>query len=137
MAPAARPRLTRYDGMKFAFTLGAAFAAISVVLALRHRDVAAEVAFGVGALLLLLGMVVPTRLGPLERAWMGLGHAIGRVTTPIALGLIYYVALTPIGYLRRSFARSPLARDRSAETFWIPRVPRDAGERHRALERQF
>jgi hypothetical protein len=123
--------------MKFAFTLGAAFAVLSALLAFRHRALGAEVAFALGVLLLLLGVLVPTRLGPVERGWMGLGHAIGRVTGPIALAIIYYVALTPIGYLRRTFGRSPLARSQDSPTCWIPRAPRDADERHRALERQF
>ena len=31
-------------------------------------------------------LVVPTQLGPVERAWMGLAHAISKVTTPIFMG---------------------------------------------------
>lgn len=137
MAAPAPTRLTRREGMKFAFTLGAAFSVLSALLAFRHRTPGAEVAFALGVLLLLLGVLVPTRLGPVERGWMALGHAIGRVTGPIALAIIYYVALTPIGYLRRTFGRSPLARNPDSPTCWIPRAPRDADERHRALERQF
>ena len=123
--------------MKFAFTLGAAFSVLSALLALRQRTLGAEVAFALGVLLLLLGLLAPTRLGRVERGWMVLGHAIGRVTGPIALAIIYYVALTPIGYLRRTFGRSPLARDPGAPTFWMPRARSGADERRRALERQF
>lgn len=137
MAPPRPARLTRREGMKFAFTLAAAFAVLSALLAFRQRTLGAEVAFVLACVLLLLGLVAPTRLGRLERGWMALGHVIGRVTGPIALALIYYIALTPIGYLRRTFGRSPLARDPDAPTFWIPRPPSAADERRRALERQF
>jgi Saxitoxin biosynthesis operon protein SxtJ len=137
MATAHRARLTRHDGMTFAFTLAAAFSVVSVVFAWRRRAVAAEVAFALGAALLLAGMLVPTYLGPVKRVWMGLGHLISKVTGPVVLALVYYVALTPAGYLRRTFGRSPLARDRSATSYWMPRAPRNADERRRALERQF
>ena len=137
MAAPDRTRLTRRDGMMFAFTLAAAFSVLSVIFAWRRRPVPAEVAFALGAVLLLAGMLVPTRLGPLKRAWMGLGTLVSKVTGPVVLALVYFVALTPIGYLRRTFGRSPLARDASADSYWIPRAPRDADERRRALERQF
>lgn len=137
MATPARSRLTRHDGMMFAFTLAAGFSVLSVVFAWRRRTAPAEVTFALGAALLLAGMLVPTRLGPVKRAWMGLGHLISRITGPAVLALIYFVALTPIGYLRRTFGRSPLARERSAGSYWIPRAPRDADERRRAMERQF
>lgn len=137
MATPRPARLTRREGMKFAFTLAAAFAVLSALLAFRQRTLGAEVAFMLGSLLLVAGLMAPTRLGAVQRGWMAIGHAIGRVTGPIALALIYYIALTPIGYLRRTFGRSPLARDPDAPTYWIPRPTSDADERRRALERQF
>ncbi len=123
--------------MRFAFTLAAAFSVLSVLLAWRQRNLAAEVAFGIGFVLLVAGAIAPTRLGPVERAWMGFGRLISRVTAPVALGIIYFVALTPIAYLRRTWGRSPLARDPSASSYWIPRASSDPDERRRALERQF
>jgi Saxitoxin biosynthesis operon protein SxtJ len=121
----------------FAFTLAAAFSVLSAVLAWRHRTVPAEVAFGLGVVLLLAGLLVPTQLGPVERAWMGVGRLLSRVTAPVVMSILYFIALTPIAYLRRTFGRSPLARVPEAPSYWIPRVPRDADERRRALERQF
>ncbi|MGA9836742.1 MAG: SxtJ family membrane protein [Gemmatimonadaceae bacterium] len=137
MASPAPTRLTRAQGMKFAFTLAAAFSVLSVVLAWRQRTLGAEVAFGLGFVLLVAGVAVPSHLGPVERVWMGFGRILSRVTAPIALGIVYFIALTPIAYVRRTFGRSPLARDPSASTYWTPRAPRDVEERHRALERQF
>ncbi|MHB1862140.1 MAG: SxtJ family membrane protein [Gemmatimonadaceae bacterium] len=137
MAPTTSARLTREQGMKFAFTLAAAVSVLSAVLAWRQRTLGAEILFVVGAALLLAGLLVPTRLGPLERAWLAFGNLLSRVTGPIVLAFIYFVALTPIAYLRRTFGRSPLARDPSAPSYWIPRAARDAEERRRANERQF
>ena len=129
--------LTRNEGMKFAFTLTAAFAVLAALATWRHRTITAQVLFALAAALLLLGLAVPARLGPVQRAWMALGHAIGRVTSPIVLGVMYFLALSPIAYLRRTFGTSPLSRDPKAATYWIPRTPVSAEERRRALERQF
>lgn len=129
--------LTRKEGMTFAFTLSAAFAVLAAVATWRHRTITAEVLFTLAASFLLLGLAVPTRLGPVQRAWMALGHAIGRVTSPIVLGGIYYLALGPIAYLRRTFGTSPLSRNPTAATYWIHRTPLGAEERRRAMERQF
>ena len=137
MATLRHTGLTRKEGMKFAFTLAAAFAVLAAVATWRHRTIPAQVLFALGAAFLLLGLAVPARLGPVQRAWMALGHAIGRVTSPIVLGSIYYLALSPIAYLRRTFGTSPLARNPEASSYWIPRAPLNADERHRALERQF
>ena len=137
MAATARSRLTRAEGMKFAFTLGAAFSVLSAIAAWRLRVATAEVAFVLGGAFLLLGLIVPTHLGLVQRGWMGLGRAIGRVTSPIVMGAIYYIALSPIAYLRRTFGTSPLARNPDAASYWIPRTPKNHEERHQALERQF
>ncbi|HVB31234.1 MAG TPA: SxtJ family membrane protein [Gemmatimonadaceae bacterium] len=137
MAPTTSARLTREQGMKFAFTLAAPVSVLSAVLAWRQRTLGAEIMFVVGGTLLIAGLLVPTRLGPLERGWMAFGGLLSRITGPIVLAVIYYVALTPIAYLRRTFGRSPLARDPSAPSYWIHRPARDAEERRRANERQF
>ncbi len=63
---------------------------------------------GLGAVLVLAGLLVPTLLGPVNRAWMGLAHLISKVTTPIFMGIVYFLVLTPIGLGMRLFGRRPL-----------------------------
>jgi hypothetical protein len=84
-----------------------------------------------------LGVLVPTRLGPMERAWMALGHALGRVTTPIIFTLLWWLAIVPMGWVRRTFSRSPLARDPHAASYWQERAPKAPDVARRAMERQF
>ena len=41
---------------------------------------------------------------------MGLAHAISKVTTPIFMGVVYFVVITPIGFIRRrAFGSNPLS----------------------------
>ena len=69
----------------------------------------------------MAGIVVPTRLGPLQRAWMGLAHAISKVTTPIFLGVVYFLVLTPTGIVMRAVGRRRLRRELEDDSYWVPK----------------
>jgi hypothetical protein len=68
---------------------------------------------------------------------MALAFAISRVTSPLVLGLVYIVIVTPMAWLRRSLGRSPIVRDPTAASYWIERPRHSADEARRAMERQF
>lgn len=126
--------LTPGEGRKFAFTVGAAFLVLAGVLFWRGHDVVASVPAVLGGSLLLAGLAVPGRLGPVLRAWMGLAHAISRVTTPIFLGIVFYGVLTPTGFLRRAFGGNPVRHVARDGSYW---APRPAERRRSDLHRQF
>ena len=128
-------RLSAAAGRRFGFTVGLAFLALSAVLLWRGRSRTATVLGALGSLLLLGALLVPTRLGPVERAWMGLAHAISRVTTPIMMSVVYFVVMTPIGLLMRMLGRTPLRRPAASGSYWITRDPAIGGRGD--LERQF
>jgi hypothetical protein len=68
---------------------------------------------------------------------MGLARAISKVTTPIFMGIVYFVVLTPTGLLRRGLAKKTLSPARSAKTFWVDRKPMEPEAARRRMERQF
>ena len=127
-------RLTPAEGRKFALTLAAAFAVVGALLWWRDHDTLRWVAFGLAAVLLALGVAIPGRLGPLHDAWMRLAHAISRVTTPVFMGALYYLVLTPAGFLRRRLGRNPLVHHDASGSFWHGR--KDGGARA-DMEHQF
>ena len=108
MAEGSPARLTAAQGRKFGLTVGLAFGTLGALALWRGRLRTATVLLGLGALLVLAALVVPTQLGPVERAWMRLAHLISKVTTPIFMGVVYYLVMTPIGFLRRRMG-SPIA----------------------------
>jgi len=127
-------RLTAAQGRKFGLTVGLAFLALAALVYFwRHRVVTGEVLGAVGALLALAALVVPTRLGPLERAWMGLAKAISKVTTPLFMGVVFFVVVTPIGALMRLVGRRALVHPERDGGFWAP--PASGGRSD--IERQF
>lgn len=57
--------------------------------------------FVLGGVLTVWGLVAPASLGPLYRAWMRFGALMSRVTTPIVMGVVFYVVIAPIGFVMR------------------------------------
>lgn len=134
MAARVSARLTASEGRRFGLTVGAAFCLLGGAWWWRGHESAAVAALMAGTALLLTGTLVPTHLGPVHAAWMRLAHLLSRVTTPLFMGLVYFLILTPMGWMRRTFGRSPLARTAASPTFW---VTRDVGARRSDLTRQY
>jgi hypothetical protein len=130
---AAAARLTSAEGRKFAFTLAPAFAALAGLAWWRGEPRVTMALITLSVLLAVAGVFVPRRLGPVQRAWMGIAKAISKLTTPIFLGIVYYVVITPMGVLRRTIGRNPLRRSSDVPTCWVCRRDTPRSD----LERQF
>jgi len=96
----------------------------------RHHIVASELLLGVGLVFVLAGLAIPGHLGPVERVWMAIAHRISKVTTPIAMAIVYFGAISTIGVVMRAIGKNPL---RHSDSGWIKR---DDGGRS-DLQRQF
>ena len=134
MAAGVPARLTAAQGRRFGFTVGAAFAVFAGIAWWRGSQTTATVLATPGGLLLVAGLLIPTYLGPVERAWMKLAHVISKVTTPIVMGAMYLLVMTPIGFLRRAFGGNPMMHEPEGSSYWKPRPD---GQRAGNLQRQF
>ncbi|MFN2433479.1 MAG: SxtJ family membrane protein [Gemmatimonadota bacterium] len=128
-------RLTASEGRRFGLTVGGAFLALGALLSWRGHATAAAALAAMGGLLVVGGLALPRRLGPVNRAWMGLAAILSRVTTPLAMAIVYFAIVTPIGLTRRLIGRDPLTRSRGATSFWVVRPP--GSGRTSDLKRQF
>ena len=127
-------RLSPAEGRRFGLLVGGAFLVLALLLWRKTHVTGALVSGALGAALVLGGLAVPGRLGPVYRAWMALARAISRVTTPIVMSLIFFLVLTPAGFLVRLFGHRPLDRRRGGPTYWHSRPE---GERRGAMDHQF
>jgi hypothetical protein len=93
------------------------------------------VAAALGGVLVFAGLLLPSRLGPVQRGWMALAHAISRITTPVVMGVIYFLVFTPIGILMRLAGKNALVRSEQGSSFWVARSSEDKSSR--SMERQF
>jgi hypothetical protein len=118
MAAGVPARLTAAEGRKFGLTVGLAFGVLGGFLLWRGKETVSTVLLALGGVLVLAGLVVPTLLGPVERAWMGLAHLISKVTTPIFMGIVYFAVMTPMGFFRRRMGSPIVPRTVRPETRW-------------------
>ena len=135
MAEGIRPRLTASQGRRFGLTVGLAFLVFAGIAWWRGHPTVTTILSSLGGVLVLAGLLIPTLLGPVERAWMGLAHAISKVTTPIVMGLMYLLVLTPVGFLRCRFGSNPLVHAPTNRSYWQAR-PENA-RRSASMSRQF
>ena len=99
---------TAAAGRKFGLTVGIAFTVLAGIAWWRGHPTTLVVFASLGVALILAGLVVPTALRRVESGWQNLALLISKVTTPIFMGVIYYVILTPVGVLRRTFGANAL-----------------------------
>ncbi len=65
--------------------------------------------FILGGVLGAWGLVHPNSLGPIYKGWMKFGLLISKITTPIVLGIVFFLVLMPMGLILRLF-RDPMNR---------------------------
>lgn len=120
MSAAGPPRLTRRAGRRFAFTLGMAFLLLGGLSYWRGHEAAPRVLGSLGVAFLAAGTVIPGRLDRVYRAWMAVGHGLSKVTTPIVLGILYFLVLTPMRLLLALSGRHPLRHGARDGSYWVP-----------------
>lgn len=72
-----------------------------------------------------IALVAPAVLRPLNRLWFRFGLVLHHVVTPVVMGLLFFVTITPIGLLMRAAGKDPmrLRRDPATTSYWIIRTP--------------
>ncbi len=83
---------------------------------------------GVGALLVLFGIIRPQSLSLLNRLWTQLGLLLAKIVNPIVMGLMYFILFVPIGLVMKIFGRDLLRQkpDAQQSTYWVERDVSDA-----------
>ena len=75
----------------------------------------------IGAVLGVWGVAAPDTLRPLYNGWMKLGLLLSKITTPIILGVVFFVVMLPIALIMRVFGHDPMARkfDTHAQSYRV------------------
>ena len=115
-----RTRLSAKEGRRFAFTVGPAFLLFAGISWWRGHEWPPMVLGALGGTLLLAGLIVPGRLTGVYNAWMRLGALLSRVVSPIVIGIMYFVILTPAGVALRLAGKNPLRQPERSGGFWMP-----------------
>lgn len=115
-----QPSAADLRGFRLIVAIGGVAMAL-VLYVLEHRH-AAGAGLGAAAIGVALLSFVPGLGRWLFAGWMGLGLALGRVTTPILLGVVWLVLFAPLGMVFRLLGRDAMKRRFPAPepTFWEP-----------------
>ena len=87
----------------------------------------------VAGVLAVWALLFPATLKPVYRGWMKFGLLLSRITTPLILGIVFFLVILPIALIMRVFGHDPMARriDKAAQTYRITSdlTPRENVER--------
>ena len=94
-------------------------------------------AAGIAAAFALTALVRPGILHPLNRAWLALGRLLHLVVSPLVMGAIFFLCVTPIGWIMRLRGKDvlSLARRSDLSSYWITREP--ATPQSHSMKNQF
>ncbi|CDL00684.1 conserved protein of unknown function [Magnetospirillum gryphiswaldense MSR-1 v2] len=94
-------------------------------------------ALGLAALFLVVAFVAPKLLKPLNLLWFKFGLLLHKIMTPLIMGLLFFLTVTPVGMLMRATGKDPmrLKRDPDAASYWIDRDP--PGPKPASMKNQF
>ncbi|MHC1950804.1 hypothetical protein IF803_41740 [Bradyrhizobium sp. UFLA06-06] len=110
---------------RFGLTFCAVFLALGAYAAIKGRVAAAYVSlFAISVAFGGIALTFPRILAPLNLLWFYFGELLGRIVSPLVLGIIYFGLLAPIAFVARLLGRDELhLKRRPAASYWISRNP--------------
>jgi len=76
--------------------------------------------FVVSLIFLILGILNSKILSPLNRAWFKFGVLLGKVISPIIMGIIFFLVVTPTGFIMRLLGKDVLnLKFSGVKSYWI------------------
>jgi len=82
----------------------------------------------------ILGILNSQLLTPLNKLWFKFGMFLGSIVSPIVMGIVYFIVVTPIGIFMRLLGKDLLktSKAKNASTYWIKRI-----EKQSTMKKQF
>ena len=72
----------------------------------------------------VITVVAPDLLLPFNRLWFAFGNLLGKFVSPVILGIIFFLLITPVSLLTRMFGRDVLLmKKRKVDSYWVEREP--------------
>jgi hypothetical protein len=120
----------------FGFVFAAVFALIGL-WPLAGGEAVRVWALVLTAAFLVLALIRPSLLSPLNRLWLGLGVVLHRIVNPLVMGLMFFAVITPTALILRLMGKDLLHRRFSPDegSYWIPREP--PGPEPQSMRNQF
>ncbi len=109
---------------KFGWFFSAVFAIIAIFTFYMQLKTFAVAAIIFSVFFAATAFFAPQLLTTLNRLWYALGILLGKVISPIVLGVMFFLIITPIALITRLFGRDELKiRKFSLQSYWVDRSP--------------
>ncbi len=111
------------DLRKFGIIVGIVLLIIAGFFFLKEKE-SFQLFLTIGTVLFVTGIVIPFTLKPIYWVWMTFATILGWFMTRVILSLLFYVILTPIGLIARSFGKQflDLKQNHSQQSYWNMRI---------------
>ena len=109
---------------KFGLMVGGVFFVLGAIMLWRHRAAGWPLT-SIGAVLIVLGGILPVTLKWVHTGWMIIALMLGWVVTRVLLTIVFYLVVTPIGLLQRLLGKSGIHvafREANVASYWQPRT---------------
>jgi hypothetical protein len=116
-------------------TFGALFFVFFLVIGLYPLKTFGNVriwALVLSLLFLIITIIRPNLFTFLNRLWIQFGILLGKMISPLVMGLVFFFVVTPIGILIRILKKDVMGLKRGASTYWINRE-----DKVQSLRKQF
>jgi hypothetical protein len=81
---------------------------------------------------LIITIIRPNLLTFLNRLWIQFGILLGKIISPLVMGLVFFFVVTPIGILIRMLKKDVMGLKRGAPSYWINR-----DDKAQSMKKQF
>ena len=105
----------------FCLTFSFVFLIVSVILVLKANNVSI-IFFTLSIIFLLLGFANSKILLPLNKIWFKLGLLLGLIVAPMVMFLIFFLLITPIGFIMKnilSINLLNLKKNNNSKSYWV------------------
>ena len=110
------------DWKEFGITMGVILAIIGCYLLWKKNNYY-EYSLFLAVVFFMTGLIFPSLLKPVYKAWMALSVVMGFIMTRIIMVIIFYLIVTPLGLIASMTGKEFLDMkiDKSAKSYWIVR----------------
>ncbi len=79
--------------------------------------------FAIAFIFLILGILNSKILTPLNKTWFRFGLLLGKIVSPLVMGIIFFLVVTPIGLFMRIVGKDILnLKFNKNESYWIEKT---------------
>ena len=90
--------------------------------------------FLLSLIFLVLGVLNSKFLTPLNKLWFKFGILLGSIVSPIVMGAVFFIVVTPVGLIMRFLGKDVLRinKNKLVSTYWI-----NCDKQKRTMKKQF